>query len=353
MYDDLEVKNMDLSYGIVYRGKKNSKVKFRIFLGVVFILVSSLFVSNLHDMSRKLDTSSNKIIETSLQKVSGPSFPLRTIKELNEISITVPNIQNEFNVTIPKFKTIKELYIPFPNIKNSKVLESDDNNHHVLSSAPYVKTPARILPASTTKVAYLTFDDGPSKKISPRVLELLKEENIKANFFVIGELSKYHPEIVKMERDQGHTVCNHTYSHDYKKLYASPLVFLADINKCDQVLKNILGDSYSCKYVRFPGGGYGKKYTPFKELIVKENYINVYWDVESGDAEGQNVSVEKQLATIKSEVEQKYISKKAEIVILMHDSFNKETTLQALPEIIKYLRGKGYAFKTYDGTISN
>ena len=71
------------------------------------------------------------------------------------------------------------------------------------------------------KIAYLTFDDGPSVVITPQVLDILKKYDIKATFFEIGMLCEYHPDIVKEVEASGHLICNHTYSHDYKIDYAS------------------------------------------------------------------------------------------------------------------------------------
>lgn len=297
---------MELSYGTVYKTKRSGKLKYILLVLILAILMVSLSISKLSKMEvntpEVVHSKTNNVYQSQKSEMLTPTFM--------EIRNTITN------------QNVKDLY------------------SHSSEASPFI-------PVQPVKTAYLTFDDGPSKKITPKVLALLKSQNIKANFFVIGQLCKYNPELVKMERDEGHTVCNHTYSHDYKTIYKNPSAFLKDVNKCDDILKSILGQSFNCRIVRFPAGGYGKKYIPYKQLLEKENYKYMYWDVESGDAEGQNVPVEKQLERIKSEVELKYISKKQEIVILMHDSFNKETTLEALPLIIEYLKSKGYEFKTF------
>ncbi len=69
------------------------------------------------------------------------------------------------------------------------------------------------------KICYLTFDDGPNPAITPKVLDILKEENVKASFFVIGKLVDNHPEIVKRAYDEGHYIANHSYSHNNSILY--------------------------------------------------------------------------------------------------------------------------------------
>ena len=70
------------------------------------------------------------------------------------------------------------------------------------------------------KIAYLTFDDGPSL-VTPKILDILNKENVKASFFVIGKSVEAHPEIVKRAYDEGHYIANHTYSHNNSILYKS------------------------------------------------------------------------------------------------------------------------------------
>jgi len=65
----------------------------------------------------------------------------------------------------------------------------------------------------------LTFDDGPTTSVTPKILDILKEENVKATFFVIGKSAEEHPEIVKRAYDEGHYIANHGYSHNYKSIY--------------------------------------------------------------------------------------------------------------------------------------
>ena len=77
------------------------------------------------------------------------------------------------------------------------------------------------LTKGTEKIAYLTFDDGPTLRATPRVLDILKEENVKASFFVIGKYVDKHPELVKRAYDDGHYIANHGYDHSNKKLYES------------------------------------------------------------------------------------------------------------------------------------
>ena len=87
--------------------------------------------------------------------------------------------------------------------------------------------------SSKEKVAYLTFDDGPTKVATTKVLDILKEEDVKATFFVIGYRVKEFPETVKREYEEGHFIANHTYSHKNSKLYQSKYTFLNELKSAE------------------------------------------------------------------------------------------------------------------------
>ncbi|WP_243641253.1 polysaccharide deacetylase family protein [Xylanivirga thermophila] len=190
------------------------------------------------------------------------------------------------------------------------------------------------------KVAYLTFDDGPSKN-TPQILDILKQQDVKATFFVIGNLAEQKPDIIKREVAEGHAIGNHTYSHDYKSIYQNPDALLQDMHKTEDVLKSILGSEYECKLFRFPGGSFGEKLKPYKDKLDELGYNYADWNALNGDAEGRNIPVETLISKVK-----KTTNNKNRVIILMHDAGAKKTTVQALPAIIEYLKGQGYEFKT-------
>lgn len=192
------------------------------------------------------------------------------------------------------------------------------------------------------KIAYLTFDDGPNYKITPKILKILDEYNIKATFFVLGELCGLNPEILKQEQAKGHLICNHTYSHEYDKIYASTDAFLKELEQCEKAIRDVLGSSWDeNKIIRFPGGAFTKKMDKFKAEIKKHGYTYYNWNALNGDAEGIKVPVKKLMDNIV-----KSTKNNNEAIILMHDSAGKETTVEALPGIIRYLKEQGYEFRT-------
>lgn len=197
------------------------------------------------------------------------------------------------------------------------------------------------LPTFKKKIAYLTFDDGPSEN-TLKILNILKIENIKATFFVNGYGKEY---IYKKIVSEGHAIGNHSYSHDYKALYTSVEGFKNDVNRLATFLDKM---GIETKLFRFPGGSnnhvsweYGGKDIMSKlvQLPNEMGYEYFDWNVSSEDATGINVSTSTLIQNIMKEAKTTQNA-----IVLMHDSESKETTVEALPQIIEVLREMGFKF---------
>lgn len=189
-----------------------------------------------------------------------------------------------------------------------------------------------------SKVAYLTFDDGPSNN-TDAILGILNKYNIKATFFLVGSYAERRPDLVKKEFSQGMSIGNHTYSHQIN--YAEgPENFVKDLNKCDEVLKSICGEDCYKKLARFPGGSFYNKLIPFREAAEKSGYRYVDWNDATDDAIYYNPPVPFLINSL-----QKY-TKGNTVVVLMHDAAPKTNTVEALPQVIEYLKSLGYIFET-------
>lgn len=191
------------------------------------------------------------------------------------------------------------------------------------------------------KIAYLTFDDGPSSNVTPRILDILKEYDVKATFFVIGNLAEMYPDIIKRIEKEGHTIGNHSYTHRYNHIYKNTTNFLTELKTTERVLKDILGEEYETKIIRFPGGSFGDKKTKFRKAAVDNGYSYYDWNALNGDAEGLNIPKAKLVQRLKNTS-----SGKKELIVLMHDMGSKKTTADALPEVIEYLKQNDYIFDT-------
>lgn len=203
--------------------------------------------------------------------------------------------------------------------------------------------------ADGRKIAYLTFDDGPSDTVTPMILDILKEENVKATFFILGQAldkNDTNKDLLKREVAEGHAIGNHTYSHNYKYLYPNKTVnvdnFMSDVEKTNSLFKSILGDDFSTRAIRFPGGHMSwKGMKPLDDILSAKDYHQVDWNCLPKDAEGGYKDASQLIQELK-----KTVKGREKAIILMHDTYGKEETAKALPEIIKYLKEQGYEFRT-------
>ena len=203
------------------------------------------------------------------------------------------------------------------------------------------------------KVVYLTFDDGPSTTNTPGVLDVLDKYNVKATFFVIGTSIAANDQakaLLKEEVARGHAIANHTYGHDYSYLYPNRTMnvdnIVSDIERNNNLMKEILGKDFTTRVIRFPGGYWSwEGRTPMKDKMIEKGYCNIDWNALNKDAEGKAKNAGELLQSTKETIEA--LGPNADsVVLLMHDTYGKEETVKALPEIIEYLQGSGYEFKT-------
>lgn len=193
-------------------------------------------------------------------------------------------------------------------------------------------------------VIYLTFDDGPSKSITGRVLDILKQENVKATFFVINHSSELDY-LIKRIYEEEHTLAIHSYTHDYSYIYSSIDNYFNDLAKIEEKIYNITGQKSNI--IRFPGGSsnsVSKKYstgimTKLSQQVTKLGYKYYDWNIDSFDAGGVKSSDEVYYNVINN------LSLNKVNMVLLHDFESNYYTLDALPKIIKYAKENGYLFK--------
>ncbi len=198
------------------------------------------------------------------------------------------------------------------------------------------------------KRIFLTFDDGPTEQVTPYILDLLKNENIKATFFVLGNRVDANPELVKREFEEGHFVANHGYTHKYSSIYASAENIVNEYNQTNQSIRNALqNQEYNSLVFRFPGGSVGGPYDSIKkatkQLLRQQGIASLDWNALTGDSEG--------IKTKEKLLERFYntVNNKSSVVLLMHDAADKILTYEVLPSIISFCRENGYEFKNlYD-----
>ena len=271
-------------------------------------------------------------LENSLKR---KAEPIETyIKEIDNKERKLKKVERDLE-SEKKILNVKEREL------NDKETELEDRQ------AMIIWTIAENEKKSKKKVAYLTFDDGPSEN-TYKILDILKESNIVATFFVNGHIG-YENAYLRIVKE-GNKIGNHTYSHDYKKVYSSVEGFNKDVDELNSLLASIgIENSY---ILRYPGGSNNEVCIQhggenIMSKIIKEQYDKGYdyfdWNVSSEDATAITVDKETIIKSVKDGCKGK-----DSVVILFHDSQPKTTTVEALPEIIKHLKNEGYEFRTLE-----
>ncbi|KMT22748.1 polysaccharide deacetylase family protein [Clostridium cylindrosporum] len=197
----------------------------------------------------------------------------------------------------------------------------------------------KLVNSSKTRYVYLTFDDGPDPKITPKILDTLKSENVKATFFVIGKNVDYYKKTFKRIVSDGHTIGLHSYTHNLSEVYKSDDAFINEMKKSDKLIKSITGKTTSI--LRFPGGTF-KRMTPSLLNKLHLNNYKIYdWHSSVDDGMYPKTSPDKLVKNALS-----YGTKGRDIIILLHSRPNNKTTAEALPKLIKHYKSQGYSFKT-------
>lgn len=174
----------------------------------------------------------------------------------------------------------------------------------------------------------ITFDDGPSGRYTGRLLDGLKERNVKASFFLIGENAEENPVLVERIYKEGHLIGNHTYSH-VQMTHLSEEAAVREIERTDQVISAITGEHVA--YMRPPFGAWQR------ELEVRMEVLPVLWSVDPLDWTTENV--DEIVSKVVTEVEEGDI-------ILLHDCY--ASSVEAALRIVDILQKEGYEFVTVD-----
>ena len=182
------------------------------------------------------------------------------------------------------------------------------------------------------KRVYLTFDDGPSDNTA-RILDILNEYGVKGTFFVNGKESDCFKPLYKRIVDEGHRIGMHSYSHKYGEVYASEESFIYDLDKIQAYIyeqTGVLSNIY-----RFPGGASNTvskiSVSKFADVLDARGIKYYDWNVVSGDSTATyGIPAE----SIVNNIINGSIGKE-DAIVLMHDLPEKDTTVDALPEVIE------------------
>lgn len=197
----------------------------------------------------------------------------------------------------------------------------------------------------TDKSVYLTFDDGPTPKITEEILDVLKANDVKATFFIVGKEIKGRETILKRIYEDGHGIGLHTYSHNFKKIYQSVDTFIAEMDEDLAAINAALGTNLDIKAIRFPGGSAGRLNQAWLDALTQKGYQIYDWNVDLQDGVKGDLSPSEFVRNATA-----FRDKSSRKIILAHCNCNNHNTCLALPEIIKYYKEQGYTFKAIENT---
>ena len=308
---------------------------------------------------RVKDSSGNETEEIKVVNKKDLEKPVITLEGYPTMYLSVNTNYNEpgFKITDNCEDDLEDRVEIINNVDNKKVgkynviyrVKDSAGNEETVERIVYVINETNVTPTGPgiPGVIYLTFDDGPSSSITPKVLDVLRSRNVKATFFVINTGSGLDY-LIKRAYDEGHTIALHSYTHKYDVIYKSVDAYYQDLQLISDKVESITGEK--SKIIRFPGGGsntVSRKYSPgimttLTKDIVDKGYRYYDWNVSSGDAGG---------AKTKDDVYRNVISglsKRRSNVVLMHDYANNYKTLEALDDIISYGINNNFTFEAMD-----
>ena len=198
------------------------------------------------------------------------------------------------------------------------------------------------------KKIYLTFDDGPSPNTG-KLLDVLKEKNVKATFFMVLS-DRANQQVIRRMAAEGHTLGIHSASHVYSEIYADLESFKEDVQTVHDLLYEMTGQDV--KYYRFPGGSSNRvSDVPVDdciEYLEEEGYTYFDWNASNGDSSGSGYTADQ----LKENVLRYVYNNEEATVVLMHDFEACPETIEALPSLIDELRAEGYVFLPIDETTA-
>lgn len=186
-------------------------------------------------------------------------------------------------------------------------------------------TKAEKLAHKTTPAVFLTFDDYGAPRSVERLLRVLREENVRAGFFIQGDWAELHPRLVEKIAREGHVLGNHTYSH-------RDLLSLTDDEVTDEIVRGL--DS---PWVRPPRGRYDAR---VRRLVHELDRVIVYWTIDSEDWKG--VSPDFIMRKVMTEMH-------PGAVVLFH--LHAPYSIDLMPELIREIRSQGYELCALDEPV--
>lgn len=265
------------------------------------------------------------------------------------LMIRVFSLQNKVDDLL-EFSYKEEVTVADSNISvegqkpSEETTTNEPSTEETTSGETTTEPPTDIQPLPDGKYAYLTFDDGPSAN-TMAILDILDQYGVKATFFVNGHTGETMEERYKAIVDRGHAIGIHTYTHKYEIVYGGLDKFEEEIVSLRDYIYQVTGTDTTL--FRFPGGSSNSivdDIYPYMQWLTDNGYEYWDWNSSSGDASGSKVSAQQIVENSMIQAKEGYKN----LVILMHDTKSKDTTVEALPTLIEELQAYGYEIRAID-----
>ncbi|MEI6443736.1 MAG: polysaccharide deacetylase family protein [Nostocales cyanobacterium ELA583] len=260
----------------------------------------------------------------------------KTIKIISITTIALSLTACTSNPNTPQLKTNSDpLKVAIPNNQTNPQSQPPAKVENLTFTVPekyQAKTVYKVEPSNKEKVIALTIDDGPWPKTTPEMLDILKQNDVKATFFWVGSALQENPVIARRVVAEGHAIGNHTWHHWYRSL--DEATAKSEIERTNDLIFKTTGVKTS--FFRPPGGYLNNGLAAYAKS--QKNSV-VMWSVTSADTDPH----------AKYQVFIKNVLRDAKpgAIVLMHDGGgNRERTVKALPEMISGLKQQGYRFVT-------
>jgi peptidoglycan-N-acetylglucosamine deacetylase len=269
-------------------------------------------------------------------------FGLAALAVTLTAGLAIPIHQNVFNNGLQQSVIASSLVAPATTTQRVTELKKemmDSWQQEAKQKGVYQEIPKRyqgvtlnsVKPNQNDKIVALTFDDGPWPKYTEQILDILKKNNVKGTFFVIGNNMKNFPEIGKRIVTDGHTIANHTWHHWYHRL--SPKAAAYEIDATEAIIYKTTG--VRTNLFRPPGGVLGNGPAAYAR---SKKYSVIMWSADSHDY--KRPPTPRLLSNVMRD-------SKPGGVVLMHDGGGiRDSTVKALPAMIEKFRKSGYRFVT-------
>lgn len=334
LYTNIKSKNIEdeqfYLYNVEKRKEKKKKLKLipwlTLIIGIILITFQTIF-------------SWKNITNINTTKIPSNNWQ-STNQSLPESSNKIQNNKNQQNEIINSEQQpqINEQEEPQNNQQQTIEQKNKIKNEEQINKQK--QTEEQKTTSNNKSYAYLTFDDGPSQ-ITNQILDILKENNVKATFFIIHS-GNYNKTTLQREVREGHTIGLHAYDHNYAIAYKDDNSYLDGIDRLRAKIKADTGvDSH---YIRFPGGSsntISKRYSKgimsrITKIAKQRGYKYFDWNVDDDDAGSAKTSDDCYNNVIKE------LRPNRSNIVLMHDFGTNKKILGALPRIIDYCKKNGY-----------